>query len=70
MTRKKYIKYVQAMGFTDTRGARRLAAKFHRAGFSYHDAFMATAKVYISILVSELMNRLEAKLQEDNHESN
>ncbi len=69
MTRKKYIKYVQAMGFTDTRGARRLAAKVNQAGFSYHEAFMATAKVCISILVSELMNRLEAKLQEDNHES-
>lgn len=69
MTRKKYIKYVQAMGFTDIRGARRLAVKFNQAGFSYHDAFMATAKVYASILVSELMTRLEARMREDNHES-
>lgn len=70
MTRKKYIKYVQAMGFTDTRGARRLAAEFHQAGFSYYVAFMATAKIYASILVSELMTRLEARMQEDIHESN
>ncbi len=71
MTRKKYIKYVQAMGFTDTRGARRLAAKANQAGFSYQDAFMAAVKVYGAILLSELISQLATKaVQEDNHESN
>ncbi len=71
MTRKKYIKRVQAMGFTDARGARQLAAKANQAGFSYRDAFMVAVKVYGTILLSELISQLDTKaVQEADHESN
>ncbi len=70
MTRKKYIKYVQAMGFTDTRGARCLAAKANQAGFSYREEFMIAVDVYASVLLTELMARLEEKMREANDESN